>query len=123
MVLARWRAANIAIGNVPFQNKQLNNNFMSKEEALKTLLEKSDTSNLEQKVDELTKKVDLLLSVIAIPQQLAADIAGVNRNTISNRAKKGQVEVLQKDGSSLNFVTIKQVSELKPRRIYATKKI
>ena len=89
---------------------------MSKAEAIKKLLEENDTSILEQKVDDLTAKVDLLLSVIVIPQQLAADISGIHRDTILNRAKKGKVEVLQADGSSLNFVTIKQTSKLKPRR-------
>ena len=89
---------------------------MNKVEAIKVLLGNNELSDIETKVDELTKKVDLLLSVIVIPQQLAADVAGVNRNTILNRARRGEFDFLQKDGSSLNFVTLKQAGELKRRR-------
>ncbi len=90
---------------------------MSREEALRALLEQPATdAEQSERIARIEQKLDLILSVIAIPQQLAADVSGVHRDTIINKAKKGELEVLQKDGSSLNFVTLKQASELKPRR-------
>lgn len=89
---------------------------ISREEAIKVLLETPDISSIAEEIKEMRNQLDLILSIIVIPQQLAADVIGIHRDTISNRARRGKVEILQKDGSSLNFVTLKQTGELKSRR-------
>ena len=89
---------------------------MSTEEAIKTLLEKSEPSNLEKKVDDLTAKLDLIISAIVFQQKDACEFTGMTQATVRNHVLRGDTEVLQRDGSSLNFLTLKSVGELKPRR-------
>lgn len=89
---------------------------MSREEAIKTLLEGDAPTNLEQKVDDLTAKVDLLLSVIVVQQKDACEAVGISPDTVRNKVLSGDAEVLQRDGSRLNFLTLTTVGELKVRR-------
>jgi hypothetical protein len=70
---------------------------MSSEEAHRTLLEtpEADTNLLECLIN-IEQKLDLLLSAIAIPQQHAADLSGVHRDTFLNKAKKRRVGAFTK---------------------------
>lgn len=88
---------------------------MSRDEALKILMKESETSDLVRKVDELTEKVDLLLSVIVVRQKEACAAAGITEATARNKALAGEFEVLTPDGSRLNFLQLKEVANLKKR--------
>lgn len=66
--------------------------------------------------EEVSAKIDPLLNVIVVQQKDACDAAGVCDDTVRKKALRGEVNILQRDGSRLNYVTITQMSGLKPRR-------
>ena len=80
---------------------------MSIEEAIKKAVDEA--------VAPLQRQLDQLMAAIVIQQKDACEIAGVSEETARNKAKSGEIEILQKDGSRLNFLTLKSVSGLKPR--------
>lgn len=96
--------------------------FMTREDLIKELLEKKDYSELEAKVDALNAKMDLILSVIVVQQKDVCEAIGITPETVRNKVLRGETEVLQRDGSRLNFLTLEQAGELKPRLIPRKKK-
>ena len=90
---------------------------MSREDLIKELLEKKDYNELEEKVDVLNAKMDLILSVIVVQQKDACLAVGITPETVRNKVLRGDTEILQRDGSRLNYLTLEQAGELKPRRI------
>lgn len=89
---------------------------MSREEALRTLLETPENETLVERLDRIEKKMDLFLSVIVVQQKDACEAAGISPDTVRNRVLSGDMSVLQRDGSRLNYLTLEQTGELKPRR-------
>ena len=90
---------------------------MSREEAIKTLLEEStDKKSIEERLDRIEKKFDLILSVLVVQQKDACEAMGVSDDTVRNKVLRGEVEILQRDGSRLNFLTLADAGELKKRK-------
>jgi hypothetical protein len=81
---------------------------MSIEEAIKKAVDDA--------VAPLQRQLDQLLAAIVIQQKDACEMAGVSEETARNKAKRGEIEILQRDGSRLNYITLKSAGELKPRR-------
>lgn len=79
-------------------------------------IEETIKQAIAEAVEPLQKQIDQLLSVVVVQQKDACTIAGVSDEIIRNRARKGEVSLLQKNGSRLNYLTLKDVSGLKPRR-------
>lgn len=79
-------------------------------------IEETIEQSVEKAVAPLREKLDLLLSAIAVQQKDAAVIAGVTSDTVRNKAIRGDIEILQRPGSRLNFVTLTEASNLKPKR-------
>ena len=90
---------------------------MNREEAIKTLLESEpDGANNTQRLERLEQKLDLILSVIVVQQKDACQAVGISDDTIRNKVLRGETEVLQRDGSRLNYLTLEGVGDLKVRR-------
>lgn len=89
---------------------------MSREEALKVLLEQRPDETTAERLDRIESMLRLLLAAIVVPQKIACEIAGITDDTIRNMALRGDVDPLQADGSTRNFYALKQVENLKPRR-------
>lgn len=89
---------------------------MSTEEAIKNLLNSKDESEQAERIDRIEQKLDLLLSVIVVQQKDACEAVGISPDTVRNHVLRGNTEVLQRDGSRLNFLTLTTVGELKPRK-------
>lgn len=83
---------------------------------IKSLLDADELSDLKKEVNELNKKLDLILSVIVVQQKDACEAAGITSAAVRQRVLRGDVEVMQRDGSRLNFLTLSEVGGLKPRR-------
>lgn len=90
---------------------------MSREELLKALLDtpETDTSQLER-ITRIEQKLDLILSVIVVQQKDACEAVGISSNTVRNRVLSGDISVLQRDGSHLNYLTLEQTGQLKTRK-------
>lgn len=87
-----------------------------KETLIKKLLEDDSLStSAEAKLDRLSEQIDLIMNALIIQQKDAAQLAGVSAATIRNYAKEGKIQPLQKDGSRLNFFTLKDVDNIKRR--------
>ncbi|MDQ6788766.1 MAG: hypothetical protein M3033_18340 [Acidobacteriota bacterium] len=67
------------------------------------------------KVNELHSWVEFLVSLIIAQQKDACEAAGISPETLRRRVLDGNLIPLSKDGSRLNFVSVKQMTELKPR--------
>jgi hypothetical protein len=81
----------------------------------------ADTGNLslEEKIDkllELAPMLEALGELLVVQQKDAATVAGVTDDTIRNRVKRGDLSVLSRDGSRLNYLTLNKVGQLKKRR-------
>ena len=85
-------------------------------EALKALLETPENESQNQRLERIEKKMDLILSVIVVQQKDACEAVGVSPDTVRNRVLRGDTEVLQRDGSRLNYLTLEQTGELKTRK-------
>lgn len=72
--------------------------------------------HVEDAVRPLQDKIDLLLSAIVVQQKDAAALAGVTTDTVRNKATRGEVEILQRTGSRLNYITLKETSTLKVKK-------
>lgn len=70
---------------------------------------------LERRLTSIEQQLGLLLTAIVVQQKDACAIAGVSQDTARNKALRGEVDILQADGSRLNFVTLKDASILKKR--------
>lgn len=65
--------------------------------------------------EEVSKKIDPLLNVIVVQQKDACDAFDVCDDTVRKKANAGEINILQRDGSRLNYVTISQMNGLKSR--------
>jgi len=74
------------------------------------------TLTLEEKIDKLLTLLEVLGDVVVVQQKDAATVAGISDDTIRNRVKRGELAVLSRDGSRLNYLTLNEVGELKKRR-------
>lgn len=88
---------------------------MGKKELLEKLLEE-ESDGRDERIDRIEKKLDLILSVIVVQQKDACEAVGVTPETARKRILAGDVELLQKDGSRLNFFTLQETNKLKVRR-------
>lgn len=79
-------------------------------------IEEAIKQSVQEAVEPLREKIDLLMRAIVVQQKDACEIAGVSPDTVRNKATRGEVEILQKDGSRLNYLTLKQTAELRPRK-------
>lgn len=64
---------------------------------------------------EVDAKLDPLLSVIVVQQKDACEAIGVSDDTVRNKSLRGEINVLQRDGSRLNYITLKEIGGLKSR--------
>lgn len=65
--------------------------------------------------EEIEAQIGPLKAVIAIKQKDACDAIGVTDDTARNRVTRGQMRVLQRDGSRLVYFELKALPGLKPR--------
>lgn len=65
--------------------------------------------------EEIEAQIGPLKAVIAVKQKDACKAAGITDNTARNKTKRGEIEPLQRDGSSLNYFELRHVPGLKPR--------
>ena len=89
---------------------------MSREEAIKALLETPENETLIERLERIKKKMDLFLSVIVVQRKDACEAVGISPDTVRNRVLRGDTTVLQRDGSRLNYLTLEQTGELKTRK-------
>ena len=75
-------------------------------------------SEIETQIETLTKEVEflregmnLLLSVIVVPQKNL----DVERHTVRRKVLSGEVNILTPDGSRLNYIQLIEVPNLKKR--------
>ena len=73
-------------------------------------------ASLEEEVRSLNEKIDLLLDVIVVRQKDACEVADITAATVRNKVKRGEVNVLQADGSRANYLTLQTTRKLKERR-------
>lgn len=76
-------------------------------------------SQLEKKIDKLLSvlpALEALCELVVLQQKDAAAISGVSNVTIRNRADREGFPVLGRDGSRLNYITLKSAGELKRKR-------
>lgn len=70
--------------------------------------------------DERNKRIEFMLltlcSVIAVPQKEACELLEVTDDTMRNMALRGEIEPLQKDGSTRNYYLLNQIVGLKFRK-------
>lgn len=93
-----------------------NRGYMSREEAIKTLLDSPEGESQAERIERIEKKLDLILSVIVVRQKDACEVAEVTPATVRNKVKRGEVAVLQADGSRSNYLTLQTTRKLKERR-------
>ena len=65
--------------------------------------------------DVINEEIGALKATIAVKQKDACKAAGITDNTARNKTKRGEIEPLQRDESSLNYFELKYVLGLKPR--------
>ncbi len=68
-----------------------------------------------QKINELHSGLDWLLTVIIAQQKDACDAAGISPETMRRKVLAGELIPLSRDGSRLNFISLKQMQDLKSR--------
>lgn len=86
---------------------------MSKEEALKTLLENGHDDDRLKTIEE---KINFLMDAIVVQQKDAVELVGKSHDTIRRRADKGEITPLQRDGSRSRFYTVSDLFGLKPQK-------
>ena len=73
------------------------------------------TQDIVQKVNQLHSWVEFLVTIIIAQQKDACEAAGITPETLRRKILEGHLTPLSRDGSRLNFVSVKQMSDLKPR--------
>ena len=68
-----------------------------------------------RKINEIHAALDFLVSLIVAQQKDICSAAGIAPETLRRKILEGYLVPLSKDASRLNFVSIKQMLELKPR--------
>lgn len=71
---------------------------------------------IEARQQEINDKIDVLLEAIVVRQKDGAEIAGVTEATVINRRKRGEINILQADGSRSSYLTLQTTKKLKERR-------
>jgi hypothetical protein len=74
---------------------------------------------LERKLDKIIQilpTIEALGELVVIQQKDAAAVSGLTDDTIRNRAKRGDISVLSKEDSRLNYLTLATVRKLKKKR-------
>ena len=66
--------------------------------------------------EEVSRKLDPLLNVIVLQQKDVCEATGISNDTVRNKAVRGELEILQRPGSRLNYLTLKEAGELRPRK-------
>ena len=69
------------------------------------------------RLDRIEAKLDALLSVIVIQQKDACEAAGITAATARAKVLRGELDILQGDGSRLNYIKLTAVPKLKKRSI------
>lgn len=77
--------------------------------------EKDRLDRIEAKLDATQNAINVLLSVIVIQQKDACEAAGITQETARAKVLRGELEVLQSDGSRLNYLKLTEVPKLKKR--------
>jgi len=67
-------------------------------------------------LERIERKVDFILSVLVVQQKDVVAATGIDPETIRKRAEAGEIELLSRDGSRLNFMTLKTAYDLKQRK-------
>ncbi len=73
------------------------------------------TDELDKRLSTIEQQLALLLNAIVVQQKDACQITGITPETVRNKAERGEVNILQFDGSRRNFVTLQDASSLKVR--------
>lgn len=68
-----------------------------------------------QKINELHAGLNFLLSIIIAQQKDACEAAEISPATLRKKILDGELMPLSRDGSRLNFVSLKQMRDLKSR--------
>ena len=89
---------------------------MSREEAIKALLEENNDGDLREEVREIKNMLAVILDSIIVQQKDACQAAGVSPDTVRNKVLSGEIDILHAQGSRLNFMTLKTVGNLKKRK-------
>jgi len=89
---------------------------MDKTEAIKTLLETPNAEEIAERLDRIEFLLLRIGETIAIPQKEACQMLEVTDDTMRNMALRGEIEPLQKDGSTRNFYSLNQITGLKFRK-------
>ena len=63
--------------------------------------------------EEIEAQIGPLNATIAVKQKDACKAAGITDNTARNKTKRGEIEPLQRDESSLNYFELKYVLGVK----------
>lgn len=72
--------------------------------------------------EEVEAQIGPLKAVIAIKQKDACDAIGITDDTARNRVTRGEVRMLQRDGSRLVYFELRALPGLKPRSSRRRKK-
>ncbi len=94
---------------------------MSIDEQIKAKIEecilenKGISADVLRQINEIHAALDFLLSLIVAQQKDICSAAGITPETLRRKILDGYLVPLSKDASRLNFVSIKQMLELKPR--------
>ncbi len=96
-------------------SQQIKTFMTAREEAIKTLLEPPEDETQSERIERIEKKLDFILSVIVVQQKDACEAVGVHPDTVRNKVLRGETEILQRDGSRLNYLTLEQAGDLKKR--------
>ena len=74
--------------------------------------------SVEEAVAPLREQLDLILSVIIVRQKDAGKLANVSDDIIRRESPNGHIQILQRAGSRLNYLTLKDVGTLahRPKR-------
>ena len=68
-----------------------------------------------QKINELHAGLDFVLSIIIAQQKDICAAADITPETLRRKILKGHLMPFSRDGSRLNFISLKQMIDLKPR--------
>lgn len=74
-----------------------------------------ENSEICQKINELHAGLDFVLSIIIAQQKDACAAAAIAPETLRRKILNGELTPFSRDGSRLNFISLRQMVDLKPR--------
>lgn len=87
-----------------------------KQEVEKAMMERQGLSEeLHRKISEMHACIEFLASIIVAQQKDACEAMDITPETLRRKILEGHVTPFSKDGSRLNFVSIKQITDLRPK--------